>query len=345
MIGPLPPPFGGATVLFEQLAADLRDIAHIKCVNTNERNSRTGRRTGAVKVILEIIRHRRDVDFISFHASIRGALLFGPVVALIAKMQGVPWSLRIFGGGVDDWLSRRGVLSNSAFRWLSKLPAIIFVERKSTVELLNRANGVNSTWLPNSRPLREDNAKSSDTSRPDDNLVRFIFIGHVKPSKGVYEVVQAARLLGDRQFTVDIYGPLQEGVAEAELNQHQCRYKGELNPADVPAVMKNNDVLLLPTYWRGEGYPGVIIEAFGCGLAVLATQWGGIPEIVSPKEGILVPPRDARALADAMQLLIDSPERRGELKAGAREAAKAFSSKAWSQFFLDCHKNWRDMTR
>ena len=59
------------------------------------------------------------------------------------------------------------------------------------------------------------------------------------------------------------------------------------------------DVLVLPTFWKGEGYPGVIIEAFSVGLPVVATNLPGISEMIDSQSGILVPPHSASTLAKA----------------------------------------------
>src|SRR5690606_33272769 len=59
----------------------------------------------------------------------------------------------------------------------------------------------------------------------------------------------------------------------------------------------------LPSY--SEGHPNVLVEALACGRPVVATDVGGIPEVVDDGCGILVPPRDARALARALAQTLD----------------------------------------
>ena len=61
------------------------------------------------------------------------------------------------------------------------------------------------------------------------------------------------------------------------------------------------DVLILPTYHEGEGYPGIILEAFSLGLPVISTNWNSIPEIVKHNEnGLLVPIKDVDSLIKAI---------------------------------------------
>lgn len=71
-----------------------------------------------------------------------------------------------------------------------------------------------------------------------------------------------------------------------------------------------------------EGIPVALMEAMACGIAVVATQTGGIPELVAPGTGIVVPERSSSALASALQRLHDDPELRLELGERASERVR-----------------------
>ena len=83
------------------------------------------------------------------------------------------------------------------------------------------------------------------------------------------------------------------------------------------AFMNSLDVFVLPSL--AEGTPNGVIEAMAHGIPVIASNVGGIPDIIDADSGILVPPGDATALADAMATLANDPKRRNEMGAAARE--------------------------
>lgn len=96
--------------------------------------------------------------------------------------------------------------------------------------------------------------------------------------------------------------------------------------ADVPDILAAADVWVMPSL--SEGLPLALLEAMFAGKAIVASEVGGIPEVIeSGSDGRLVPPSDPRALADALARLISTPALRASLGQAARE-------KATSQFSI-----------
>jgi glycosyltransferase involved in cell wall biosynthesis len=94
---------------------------------------------------------------------------------------------------------------------------------------------------------------------------------------------------------------------------------------DVPRILSSLDVFVLPS--RYEGFGIAIVEAMAAGLPVIASKIGGIPEIVIHGEtGLLVPPDDPGALADALRELTANPERAKAMGQRGRQRAKALFS-------------------
>ncbi|HEX6039064.1 glycosyltransferase family 4 protein [Longimicrobium sp.] len=125
-------------------------------------------------------------------------------------------------------------------------------------------------------------------------------VGRMEPSKGLAELADAwprveAALPGAHLVIVG------RGTFDAEL---RARLAGRRvlftgHRADLPSVMAALDLLVLPSY--SEGVPNVVMEAMAAGKPVLATAVSGVPELVVDGEtGLLIPPRDADAIADGL---------------------------------------------
>lgn len=135
--------------------------------------------------------------------------------------------------------------------------------------------------------------------------------------KGVRDFVQAARLLKQRGISVrfclvgmvDPDNPT--SLTDAELAQWVSEGIIEVwgHRSDMPQVLAAAQVVVLPSYY-GEGLPKVLIEAAACGRAVVTTDHPGCRDAIEPGvTGLLVPVRDAEALAEAIKGLVEDVER------------------------------------
>lgn len=148
---------------------------------------------------------------------------------------------------------------------------------------------------------------------PKDAAPKFLLIARLLREKGLEEYVAAARILKRRhphsQF--QLIGPLDSNpgaIGRAELDSWRAEgiieYLGEV--ADVRPYLRACSVYVLPSY--REGMPRTVLEALATGRAVITTTAPGCRETVDDGvNGFLVPPRDAAALAAAMQRFIDEP--------------------------------------
>lgn len=335
LIGGLPPPVGGTTVLFKQLVDDLQKKDNIclrvidvsrPCVGT------VSNILHALRCLALMIQQLPWASVLSFQTSRSGAITFGPLVHLLARLFRRKWILRGFGGDIDAWHRD----ADGLLRWIFDRTVLqadaLLIERKASVEYFQRQTRSSVLWYPNSRHCHTTPAVARTR---DERARRFVFVGHVKPAKGIGELIAAARLLASTGITIDVYGPLQDGVSSLWFADSPVRYCGPLAKEDVIQTLHGYDALILPTYAHIEGYPGVILEAYCAGIPVIATRWGGIPEIVTAQTGILVEPRNAEELASAMQRLIDSDDFLSTLRRGAQAKAAEFDADRWTQYFAD----------
>ena len=339
LIGPCPPPMGGDTRHFATLAADLR--AHgrfgVKVVNTSrgdKHSSLVHNVCTAIRTFFAVAGNSRQVDVISFHASDRGMLLFAPIVVMIGKLVRVPVVLRMFGGSFGDLFQSAGALTKAfASRFVLSADVVLLQTRRAIRQLQPQSAG-RLIWF--STYIRRATRPPGNAVGEADTCRRFVFLGHLWRTKGIEIILEAAPKLPDG-CSIDIFGPLDEYSAEdIERRGHgRVRYRGYLTHDEVDAVLWAYDCLVLPTHHPGEGYPGVIAEAFDHGLPVVTTNWLAIPEIVDDSCGILIEPGDTTAFISAVSSLHGDSQYWQRLRNGARQRAEQFDHALWSRKFED----------
>lgn len=161
-------------------------------------------------------------------------------------------------------------------------------------------------------PVR-DHAASHDPPR-------VVSVGRLAPPKDFRALVDAVALLQPGSATVDVLGV---GPELGELTKRAgatMRFLGNVD--DVPGRLAAADIFVLSS--RSEGLPISVLEAMAAGLPVVASDVGGVGEIVSDgADGYLVPPGDPNALADRLRELLGDPARRASMGASARARALA----------------------
>ena len=102
--------------------------------------------------------------------------------------------------------------------------------------------------------------------------------------------------------------------------------------SDVPEVLRGSDLVVLPSIY-GENLPTVLMEAGGCGRPVVASDVGGISDIVADGEtGLLVPPGDSPGIAAAILRLLTDPDLRDRMgQAGRRRMERLFDARLWAR--------------
>ena len=177
---------------------------------------------------------------------------------------------------------------------------------------------------------------------PIQNVARLLCPANLFPVKGHQYLFRAMALLKQRgvECQLDVAG---EGHLEGQLHalarelsiDDRIRFLGQVPHERLLAVLRERQAALvvLPSVDLGEGLhegiPVALIEAMSLGVPVLSTSTGGIPELLCDGAGIMVPPEDPLALADAIEQVLSDPELRKRLaKAGRQRVEEEFSVKA-----------------
>ena len=156
-------------------------------------------------------------------------------------------------------------------------------------------------------------------------------VGMLREGKGHHDLITALGLLGDipdLRVLIVGDGPLRRSLELACVPlRDRLQFTGYRE--DVPALLEAVDVVVQPSEF--DALPTTLIQALAAGLPIVATAVGGIPEIVTPDEGILVPPRNPVALAGAIRALATDRERRAALGGAARSRfERSFEASNWA---------------
>ena len=158
-----------------------------------------------------------------------------------------------------------------------------------------------------------------------------VYAGRLAKEKGVDTLIAAAVAVG---APVDIAGTGPEAAAYEALARSRgatrVRFHGHLPREELHRLVRSAAVMALPSRCH-ENQPLIALEAMACGVPVVSTDLGGLPELVSPGvDGEIVPPNDPDALAASLQGFIADPGR-------AYEMGRAGRAKVETQFSPDRH--------
>lgn len=173
--------------------------------------------------------------------------------------------------------------------------------------------------VPENRVLVINNGVSRDTfhlldmkGRPSNGKRKIIlYVGSLFVEKGLLELMEAVEILGKKRddFSLVVIGsgPLKDELLrliERSKLQKFVSLEGQKDHEEIPQWINKSYVLCLPSH--NEGLPNVALESISCGRPVVASNIGGIPEIINNSElGILFPPRDSQKLAKALEEALD----------------------------------------
>lgn len=151
------------------------------------------------------------------------------------------------------------------------------------------------------------------------------FFGRLVEYKGLDEFVGAIqRLATGREVRGEVHGAGRAGPDLRERSAPVDWHIGYVGEADVMTVLRRFDLLVLP--YQEASQSGVVLQAFAAGLPVVATPVGGLREQVEGRGGVIAEGRDAGALAQAVERLLDDPD---EYERQSRLAVRTATEAGW----------------
>jgi glycosyltransferase involved in cell wall biosynthesis len=283
------------------------------------------------RCVQQLMKLFRDYRIEAVHSHEFTMAVYG---AAAAKMMSLPHVITMHGGFNVGKVLRRRI----ALRWAMRNSAhTVMVSRATQAQYAAelKVDESSFTVVPNGVPIVAGNSARvrAEFGIRDGECV-MLAVGTLERHKGHQLLLEAvARMVAagvDTRWKLiiaggrggDQHGPLLDYVREKNLCD---RVSIVLNRADVADLLALADIFVMPSLW--EGLPMAVLEAMTAEKAIVATATAGIPEaIVDTREGLLVPPGDAVALADALTLLVADPVHRDHLaRAAAARARREFS--------------------
>jgi len=281
-----------------------------------------------VTAVVRLASMLRDVDLLHTHSSKAGIL--GRAAARLAGLPGVVHT--VHGWSFNDLqpaVTRRCYLEaeRAAARFTDRIVCVARSDRDRGLaygighdtQYRILRSGIDPSLYAAPAGARE-RLRASIGASSDDIVVGSIT--NLKPQKAPLDLVEAARLarLRDRRliFVIagdgELHATVSSAIARAELGRvvHLLGWRD-----DVPELLAAMDIFLLTSVF--EGLPRVVLQAIAGGVPVVATDTGGVAEVVSHGEsGLLVPPGQPAAAADAIVALASDARARARLAQAAR---------------------------
>ncbi len=143
----------------------------------------------------------------------------------------------------------------------------------------------------------------------DDDL-NIIYVGRLSEEKGIVYLIESLKHLDEGKLFLAGKGPQEMLLRKiAEKFEGRVVFLGKVRHDDLPLIHNAMDVFVLPSIGM-EGFSNSMLEALACGLPVVATPVGAAPEVIKPEMGIIVEPKNARAIADGIEKVRDLNRKR-----------------------------------
>jgi len=288
--------------------------------------------------VIELIKLIKERKYDIIHVHLFPADVFAAIASLFLP-RNIKWIFSEHGAhNRRRTLKIFKILDNFTYSRYSK---IVCVSKQVELVLLNwiPSNKGKTKVIPNAVPipkfLNPCPVKTYD----------ILFVGRLTKQKSVEILLKAIKILKNKyskNLKIAIVG---DGELKENLNNltvelgvnREVEFLGVRK--DVKELMVSSKIFVLPSRWEGFGL--VIIEAMSNMLPVIASNVGGIPELIEDgKDGILVPPENPKALARAINNLLENEELREKLsKAAYKKVRERYSIDTYSVHMLDFYKS------
>jgi len=303
-----------------------------------------------MKLLLALYRwYRKERPDIVHHFTIK-PVIYGSIAA---KFSGVPKIINtitglgyVFTKDERKWL--RSIV-HFLYRFALRGTHFTFFQNREDQRYFlsnNLTRGQDTYVLPGSGVDCDRFRPASKANRECDNGTTFLMLSRMLKDKGVYEFVDAARMVRqeyrDSEFLLlgrrDERNPSVVAKEELEAWESEGVVKWLGEAEDVRSILAEADVVVLPSY--REGLPRSLLEASAMGKPVITTDAVGCRDAVEHgRTGLMVPVKDPASLAEAMKEMIKSPEMRSRMgREGRRKVEREFDERIVLRKILEVYE-------
>lgn len=314
LISPIPPPEGGIATWTEQyigwsknnkIKVDLVNTALIGSRKKNI-NNKSNFITEAIRTFL-IIKNLKG-KLRSFKPSIvhlntpvgNMGILRDLIISRIIQKNNIKLVVN-YRCNLEDRV--RYKFQKKTLKLISEIADCNLVLNKKSYFYLNNITKKYTVILPNfienKRVLRSHKIIKHHVSQ-------LVFVGHVKESKGIKELLEVAKIFSHKTFV--IIGPIDTELKECSFPLNM-QFLGIKSKEEIVRVLDSSDVFIFPTH--SEGFSNALLEAMARGMPIITTDVGSNLDMVENNGGIVVDPKNAIQLINAVQQIESKEIRKG----------------------------------
>lgn len=276
-------------------------------------------------LLLKLLRANK-IYYLCAHKNL--TLIF-PVIFVLSFLLKKKILFVVVGGWLVEFIENKPI-----HRFMLKRITAIYPQTALMTSQLRERYGFNNVWqLHNFRIRNNLNAHREPIKT---NQIKLVFMARVNPMKGVGTIFKLAKSLSktDIKYQIDIYGPLLESYSD-KFNKSlknfsgKVNYLGALQPDNIQQTLAQYDLMLFPTQYFTEGFPGTVLDAYEAGLPVVATRWKYAEEYIEDDtSGIICDFENPDDFINKVIQLANNPDQILRLKVGAANKAKEYSPEA-----------------